>query len=68
MPLSASDYLSLKHMDVLNVENARSYFPPHPDFPQIPCPTDFSRLNQIKMSIEFVIPLMMGRHLFQPMK
>jgi hypothetical protein len=68
MPLSASDYLPLKHMDVLNVENARSYFPRHPDCLQIPCPSDFSRSNQMNMSTEFVIPLMMGRHLFQPMK
>jgi hypothetical protein len=33
--LSSSDSFSLKHMDVLNGENARSYFLLRPDFPRI---------------------------------
>ena len=53
--LSSSDSLSLKDKDVLNAKNARSYFLPHPDFPQNPRSTDLVRLNNIKHSFQSTI-------------
>jgi hypothetical protein len=49
--LFSSDSLSLKHMEVLNVENARSYFLLRPDFPQNLCSTDFSRIKPISKGL-----------------
>ena len=46
--LSASDYLSLKHKDVLNAKNAGAIFCHVQISSQTPCPTDFSRLKHAK--------------------